>query len=98
MPSHQVAIDMLSACNTVEIRYNSDLHAKVYVCIARTSQFALFGSGNLTDTSITRRIEVGMMIEAKGQGVPLVRELHSWANVRLRTQSDLIKKIEMRGN
>jgi len=85
-PYQQEAMAVLAANEWVEIRYNESIHAKVFVsaAIPEVESFALFGSGNLTGRSISDNIEAGMMIEAHGQGRPLVEELHYWANNRLR--------------
>ncbi len=92
-PSQQKAVDMLSKCRYTEIRYNASLHAKVYVCKARQNGFAMLGSGNLTATSISKKIEVGIMIRDKGPGVYVFNDLWRWGSHRLRTlsESKLIK-------
>ena len=83
-PAQQAAIEILSNSLWTEIRYNDTLHAKVYVCHASSTGFALFGSGNLTETSINYRLEVGMIINERGQGIPLCKVLHEWALNKLR--------------
>lgn len=94
-PSHQQAVSMLSKSDYTEIRFNSSLHAKVYVCRVRDGGFALLGSGNLTETSIRQRIEIGMVIFARGGGIPIFHELAEWGTVRLRTlrESRLVKRM-----
>ena len=79
-----------------EIRYNEDIHAKLYICWCRKNEeqsFALFGSGNLTSGGIRHNLELGMMIYSKDHGRALVRELYEWSAVALRSQSQRIKKI-----
>lgn len=85
-PWQEEAMAILTQNEWVEIRYNNSVHAKVYVTAAVTESesFALFGSGNLTDRSIEKNVEVGMIIVAQGQGRALVDELYYWANNRLR--------------
>jgi len=80
------AMTILAQNEWVEVRYNNAVHAKVYITAAvpESESFALFGSGNLTDRSIEKNVEVGMIIVAQGQGRPLVEELYYWANNRLR--------------
>jgi len=85
-PWQQQAMAILAQNEWVEVRYNNAVHAKVYITAAvpESESFALFGSGNLTDRSIEKNVEVGMIIVAQGQGRPLVEELYYWANNRLR--------------
>lgn len=89
-PWQEAAMAILAKNDWVEIRYNNSVHAKVYVTAAlqESESFALFGSGNLTDRSIEKNVEVGMIIVAQGQGRPLVEELYYWANNRLRIQEE----------
>lgn len=88
---------VLASNEWVEVRFNESVHAKVYVssAIPESESFALFGSGNLTGSSIDANIEVGMIIVAKGQGRRLVDELCYWANSRLRVleESRLYQRI-----
>ena len=85
-PWQEEAMAILAENEWVEVRYNNSVHAKVFVTAAmpESESFALFGSGNLTGRSIEANIEVGMLIVARGQGRPLVEELHYWATNRLR--------------
>ena len=82
--SQQAAVDVLSRSRYIEIRYNAALHAKVYVCKTRHIGFAMLGSGNLTATSINRRIEVGIIIREQGPGAFIFKELWTWGSQRLR--------------
>lgn len=93
--AHQAAIDLLSRTPYTEIRYNASLHAKVYVCKTQRVGFAMLGSGNLTETSITKRIEVGVLISRRGSGVHVFDELSAWGSRRLRQlrESRLIKRM-----
>lgn len=90
---HRAGIEVLKQGNNVEIRYNSEIHAKLYVSWNRVEEesFAMFGSGNLTSAGISYNLELGMMILSRGQGRKLVHELYHWGN-NLRTQS---KKISL---
>ena len=94
-PAHQAAVDMLSRSRYTEIRYNPSLHAKVYVCKTRQIGFAMLGSGNLTETSITKRIEIGILVNERGPGVYVFNELWTWGSQRLRQlrESRLIKSM-----
>lgn len=93
--SHQQAVSILGRCDFTEIRFNPSLHAKVYVCRFTDGGFALLGSGNLTETSIQQRIEIGVIIHSRGRGADLFRELFDWGTVRLRTlrESKLVKRM-----
>ncbi len=99
-PWQAAAMAILAQNDWIEVRYNNSVHAKVYVTavIPESESFALFGSGNLTDRSIEKNVEVGMIIVAQGQGRPLVEELYYWANNRLRVleESKLHQPIRAR--
>lgn len=92
------AMAILAGNPWVEIRFNECLHAKVYIssAVPESESFALFGSGNLTGQSISKNIEVGMLIVAKGDGRILVDDLYYWANNRLRVlaESKLYQKMQ----
>lgn len=90
---HEEAVDVLRSSDFVEIRYNSSLHAKLYVCRYQDSGFALLGSGNLTRKSIDKNIEIGMIIHSRGRGRELFDELFNWGVIRLRTRSKRVKKM-----
>lgn len=92
---HHAAVDLLKQWPLVEIRYNPDVHAKLYVVWLREEKgsFALFGSGNLTEGGLRYNIELGMMISARGRGRAIVRELYQWASVTLRSRSKRVKAI-----
>lgn len=87
---HQIALSVLEKSPTVEIRYNPNVHAKLYVCWSREEEesFALFGSANLTSGGYRYNIELGMMILSKGFGRNLVRNLYQWASNELRTDTN----------
>jgi phosphatidylserine/phosphatidylglycerophosphate/cardiolipin synthase-like enzyme len=93
----QEAMQLLSGCRWVEIRYNDSIHAKLYVADALrdADSFALFGSGNLTAKSIESNIELAMLVYSEGHGRDILRDLQYWASVRLRTlnESKLIQPI-----
>jgi phosphatidylserine/phosphatidylglycerophosphate/cardiolipin synthase-like enzyme len=85
-PYQQQAVDLLEQSEWVEIRYNESLHAKVFIAHSKreSQSFALFGSGNLTGRSISTNLEVGMLLDARGDGRPLVEELAYWTHNKLR--------------
>jgi hypothetical protein len=91
----QESIAILNQSPYVEIRYNQDIHAKLYICWCRKSEnesFALFGSGNLTSGGIRQNLELGMLIFSQDHGQTLVRNLYEWSTVGLRSQSKRIKQ------
>ena len=92
---HQAGVAVLQQCPLAEIRYNPDIHAKLYVVWSRNEaeSFALFGSGNLTESGLHHNIELGMMIFARGYGRTILRDLYQWGSYALRTMSQRIKAI-----
>ena len=91
------AMSILLGSPWIELRYNSTIHAKVYVAMAtrEADSFGLFGSGNLTTASFQANIEVAMMLYGEGIGRTFLHELHYWANGQLRTlkESRLVQRI-----
>lgn len=92
----QVGMELLKMSPYVEIRYNADIHAKLYICWHREEEdnFALFGSGNLTPGGLRYNLELGMMILARGHGKKLIRDLYDWSANALRTKSERVKAIQ----
>jgi hypothetical protein len=90
---------VLEKCPKAEIRYNTDIHAKLYVCWSREESecFALFGSGNLTKGGLRHNIELGMMIFPRGYGRTLLRELYQWGSYSLRATSSRVKAASFQG-
>lgn len=93
---HQAGVEVLRECPLVEIRYNRDIHAKLYLVWSRdeTESFALFGSGNLTESGLRHNIELGMMISARGHGRAIIHDLYQWSSFGLRSTSQLVKAIQ----
>ena len=85
----KTGLEILQGCPYVEIRYNPDIHAKLYVSWSRDEEesFALFGSGNLTTRGLQHNLELGMMILSRGYGRKLVHELYLWGSSTVRTIS-----------
>jgi len=52
---HREAIDLLMSSDFTEIRYNSSLHAKLYICALDKPIFAMLSSGNLAENSIIKK-------------------------------------------
>lgn len=95
---HRLAVQELLRCNYAEIRFNSILHAKLYIAMPENLNraYAMFGSANLTKGGIERNIELAMMIYGRGKGRDIINELFYWGTVRLRTHrnSKLIKRMK----
>jgi len=96
-PYHQAGVAVLEQCPVAEIRYNDEVHAKLYVAWSgeETESLALFGSGNLTETGLRHNIELGIMIFARGYGRSIVRDLYHWSAFTLRSMSKRVKAISM---
>lgn len=92
------SMKILEACPFAEIRYNSDIHAKLYINWSREERenYALFGSGNLTRGGTQNNIELGMMIFARSEGRKIIRQLYNWSTVDLRTNSQLFKSVQLK--
>jgi len=88
-------IELLNRFSCVEIRYNSEIHAKLYISWGRELEesFAFFGSGNLTSGGLRYNLELGMMILARGDGKSIIRTLYHWGSHDIRVVSKLVKKI-----
>ena len=63
---------------TASIFYMPTLHAKFYVATTREGRYALLGSANMYEWS-SRSYELGIVIEARGEGEVLVDKLEQLA-------------------
>lgn len=84
------AMQVLTGCPFLELRYNPLLHAKLYMVLSEVEKesFALFGSGNLTSKALEHNIELGMMIYNVGPGKEMLCRLEQWVNTKLRTMEE----------
>jgi len=92
------ALNMLSECTSVEIVYNPNLHAKLYVCVAPYPYgFAILGSANFTSRS-EDLYEIGLLVLAEGGGEQIVKQLASFGLDYLRTRPDssVVKRFSRR--
>lgn len=92
------AIDIFKKCASAEIVYNTNLHAKLYVCLAPYPYgFAVLGSANLTVKS-EELYEIGLLILSEGGGGEILRQLASFGFDYLRTRpdSEVIKRLSLR--
>lgn len=74
-PINAEAIALLTDLPTVTVFSNNELHAKLYVCKCSPYGFAYVGSANLTGRGTTA-FEVGLVVDGKGEGIPIIDELH----------------------
>ena len=63
---------------TASVFYMPMLHAKFYVAITKERRYALLGSANMYEWS-NRSYELGVVIEARGEGEVLVDKLEQLA-------------------
>jgi hypothetical protein len=75
-PTNDSAAVILSRCPSVNLFFNNDLHAKVYVCRCDPFGFALLSSANLS-SSAANTVEIGLMIDGKGYGQLVIEELEN---------------------
>jgi hypothetical protein len=96
--AHTLAMNLLMSCSYIEIVYNNNLHAKLYICMAPYPYgFAIMGSANLTSAS-EDLYEIGLLILAEGGGEEIVKQLASFGLDYLRTRPDsrIIKRFSFR--
>jgi len=89
-------IELLRKFPYVEIRYNPDIHAKLYISWGREidESYAFFGSGNLTSGGLKNNLELGMMILARGDGKSIINKLYKWGSHDIRVISKIEKQIK----
>jgi hypothetical protein len=68
------AVEIFRGIKSVSLFFNNELHAKVYVCRCYPFGFALVSSANLSGHA-TRALEIGVLIEGKGNGRNIIEEL-----------------------
>lgn len=71
---HKRAVERLAASGRVNIALLPQLHVKLYVAQTSRGSFAMLGSANFTNRSLTNR-EIGVLVKSFGDGKALVREL-----------------------
>lgn len=91
---HEEAVRMMCQAATVEMNYNALLHAKFFVCDCEPYGFAMLATANLTANAILG-YEVGMMVEGRGGGEPIVSKLRDLALITLRSyrETKRVKEI-----
>lgn len=93
---HVEAVRMLCQVATVEMNYNPLLHAKFFVCDCEPYSFAMLATANLTANAISG-YEVGLMVEGRGGGGPIVNNLRDLALITLRSYKETkrVKEISL---
>jgi hypothetical protein len=71
---HEIAIARLADTGRANIAFVSDLHVKLYTAVTSQGAFAMLGSANFTQQSLTNR-EIGLLVNAYLEGKGVVREL-----------------------
>lgn len=95
-PMNSEAAMLLRQSGNVIIYYNNELHAKIYVCRCSPCGFALLGSANLSGRA-TRAHEVGLMIEGKGPGEDIVKELEVLGRCDIPNRAGTFKDPQSKG-
>jgi hypothetical protein len=95
---HREAVELLCKCATVEMNFNHLLHAKFYVCECVPHGFALLATSNLTTPGLLG-YEVGLLVEGRGGGEPIVNKLRDLCLFTLRAfrETRRIKEIHRIG-
>lgn len=71
---HRVAIETIAATGKANIALVPSLHTKLYCADTDQGSFALMGSANFTEKSLTNR-EIGVLLRDSGPGKKLVQDL-----------------------
>ena len=90
---HEEFLRGLLPVESAEIYFLERLHAKFYICTTRNRAFAMIGSSNLYRWT-KGSFEVGVMIEARGDGEILISDLEGLA-LELRTHRDSVRTKPM---
>ena len=72
--AHEEFVEDTKTLPTASVFYMPMLHAKFYVATTRERRYALLGSANMYEWS-NRSYELGVVIEARGEGEVLVDKL-----------------------
>lgn len=75
---HEEFVRDVKEIPTASIFYMPTLHAKFYVAETKERRYALLGSANMYEWS-SRSYELGLVIEARGEGEVLIDRLESLA-------------------
>ena len=89
--TQRAALDLVNTSDYTQIYFNPALHAKLYICSGGGVGFALFGSGNLTQTSVNQKIELGMLVSEFQEGGPIFKSLEKWGLHHLRVTDGTVR-------
>ena len=90
---HEEFVRDTLAIPTATVFYMPTLHAKFYVATAHDQRYALLGSANMYEWS-NRSYEVGIVIDARGEGEVLVNKLEDLAiELRLSKHTTHVQEI-----
>ena len=76
--AHEEFVGDVKEIPTASIFYMPTLHAKFYIAETKERRYALLGSANMYEWS-NRSYELGVVIEARGEGEVLIDKLESLA-------------------
>ena len=71
---HRSALEQIASTGKANVALVPSLHTKLYCADTDQGSFALIGSANLTEQSLSNR-EIGVLIRASGPGKKIVRNL-----------------------
>jgi len=83
--SHWDALNQFRKCETVMITELPNLHAKFYVCASVARPFALIGSANMTNRSLSNK-EIGILLDDGPNLKGLIKDLSELGKNDLPTQ------------
>ena len=74
-PWHEAAVAKLADTGRVNVAFVADLHVKLYTALTSQGAFAMLGSANFTQQSLSSR-EIGLLVNAYLEGKSVVRDLN----------------------
>lgn len=93
---HRQFIQDVCRLRNAEVFYLDDLHAKYYVCHTPHGSYAVVGSPNLYRWT-AKSYEVGVTIEARGQGESLISQLETITFDLKTTRTRTVRKLRGKG-
>jgi hypothetical protein len=95
---HKDALDRLGATGRVNIALVPELHIKLYTAMTKQGSFAMLGSANFTQQTLTNR-EIGLLVNSYSDGKRLVSELnHEAAQIYRLPERKLLYQASFRLN
>jgi hypothetical protein len=74
-PWHEAAVARLAETGRVNVAFVPDLHVKLYTALTSQGAFAMLGSANFTQQSLSNR-EIGLLVNAYLDGKRVVKDLN----------------------